>query len=103
MPFTIQDILTLKVWRWRVWGFLLLFVTVRCRIVMKGGAIMFSFFTNVTKERQKMEQSKKEMELRHKEFADRVRTDIQTGEEELALKGEFFNQHYGHLFRPRNK
>ena len=22
MPFTIQDILTLKVWPWRVWGFL---------------------------------------------------------------------------------
>lgn len=21
MPFTIQDILTLKIWRWRVWGF----------------------------------------------------------------------------------
>ena len=50
-----------------------------------------------------MEHSKKEMELRHKEFADRVRMDIQTGEEELALKREFFNQRYGHLFRPRNK
>ncbi len=25
MPFTIQDILTLKVWRWRVWGFFELF------------------------------------------------------------------------------
>ena len=70
---------------------------------MKGGAIMFSFFTNVTKERQKMEQSKKEMELRHKNFADRVRMDIQLGEEELALKREFFNQRYGRLFRPRNK
>lgn len=22
MPFTIRDILTLKIWRWRVWGFL---------------------------------------------------------------------------------
>mgnify|MGYP001741521766 FL=1 len=70
---------------------------------MKGGAIMFSFFTNVTKERQKMEQSKKEMELRHNEFADRVRMDIKTGEEELTLKKEFFNQRYGHLFSPRNK
>lgn len=96
-------ILTLKIWRWRVWGFLLLFIAVRCKIVMKGGAIMFSFFTNVTKERQKMEQSKKEMELRHKNFADRVRMDIKTGEEELALKRECFNQRYGHLFSPRNK
>ena len=25
MPFTIQDILTLKIWRWRVWGFFELF------------------------------------------------------------------------------
>lgn len=64
---------------------------------------MFSLFTNVTKDRQKVEQSKKEMELRHKEFADRVRTGIKTGEEELALKRECFNQRYGHLFSPRNK
>lgn len=64
---------------------------------------MFSFFTHINRERQKMEQSKKEMELRHKKFTDRVRMDIQTGEEELALKREFFNQRYGHLFRPRNK
>ena len=34
---------------------------------------MFSFFTHINQERQKMEQSKKEMELRHNEFADRVR------------------------------
>ena len=81
----------------------MIFTIVRCKIVMKGGAIMFSFFTNVTKERQKMEQSKKEMELRHKNFAGRVRMDIQLGEEELTLKKEFFNQRYGHLFRPRNK
>ena len=100
-----------KVCRPRAWGFFelfpfwkqLIFTIVRCKIVMKGGAIMFSFFTNVTKDRQKMEQSKKEMELRHKEFADRVRMDIKTGEEELALKRECFNQRYGHLFRPRNK
>ena len=64
---------------------------------------MFSFFTNVTKERQKMEQSKKEMELRHRGGADRVRMDIKTGEEELTLKRECFNQRYGHLFSPRNK
>ena len=64
---------------------------------------MFSFFTHINQKRQNMEQSKKEMELRHKEFADRVRMDIKTGEEELALKREFFNQRYGHLFRPRNK
>lgn len=103
MPFTIHADPHTQDCRRRVWGFLLLFDTVRCKIVMKGGAIMFSFFTNVTKERQKMEQSKKEMELRHKEFADRVRMDIKTGEEELALKRECFNQRYGHLFRPRNK
>ena len=64
---------------------------------------MFSFFTHINQKCQKMEQSKKEMELRHKEFADRVRTDIKTGEEELALKRECFNQRNGHLFRPRNK
>ena len=64
---------------------------------------MFSFFTYINQKRQKMEQSKKEMELRHNEFADRVRMDIQTGEEELTLKKEFFNQRYGHLFSPRNK
>lgn len=64
---------------------------------------MFSFFTHINQKRQKMEQSKKEMELRHNEFADRVRTDIKTGEEELALKRECFNQRYGHLFSPRNK
>ena len=64
---------------------------------------MFSFFTHINQKCQKMEQSKKEMELRHKEFADRVRTDIKTGEEELALKRECFNQRHGHLFRPRNK
>jgi len=64
---------------------------------------MFSFFTHIRQEQQKMEHSKKEMELRHKEFTDRVRMDIQTGEEELALKRELFNQRYGHLFRPRNK
>ena len=64
---------------------------------------MFSFFNNINKKRQKMEHSKKEMELRSKEFADRVRMDIQTGEEGLALKRELFNQRYGHLFRPRNK
>ena len=64
---------------------------------------MFSFFTHINQKRQNMEQSKKEMELRHKEFADRVRMDIQIGEEELALKRELFNQRYGHLFRPRNK
>ena len=46
---------------------------------------------------------KKEMELRHNEFADRVRMDIKTGEEELDLKRECFNQSYGHLFSPRNK
>ena len=43
------------------------------------------------------------MELRHNEFADRVRMDIKTGEEELDLKRECFNQSYGHLFSPRNK
>ena len=64
---------------------------------------MFSFFTHINQKRQNMEQSKKEMELRHKEFADRVRMDIQTGEEGLALKRECFNQRYGHLFSPRNK
>lgn len=64
---------------------------------------MFSFFTHIKQEQQKMEQSKKEMELRHKKFANRIHLDIQTGEEELALKREFFNQSYGHLFRPRNK
>lgn len=64
---------------------------------------MFSFFTHIKQEQQKMEQTKKEMELRHKKYADRVRMDIQTGEEELTLKREFFNQRYGHLFRPRNK
>lgn len=64
---------------------------------------MFSFFTHINQKCQKMEQSKKEMELRHNEFADRVRTDIKTGEEELALKRECFNQRYGHLFSPRNK
>lgn len=64
---------------------------------------MFSFFTHIKQEQQKMEHSKKEMELRHNEFADRVRMDIKTGEEELALKREFFNQRYGHLFSPRNK
>ena len=64
---------------------------------------MFSFFTHIKQEQQKMEHSKKEMELRSKEFADRVRMDIQIGEEELALKRELFNQRYGHLFRPRNK
>ena len=64
---------------------------------------MFSFFTHINQQRQKMEQSKKEMELRHNEFADRVHMDIQTGEEGLALKRELFNQRYGHLFRPRNK
>ena len=31
---------------------------------------MFSFFTHINQERQKMEQSRKEMELRHNEFAD---------------------------------
>jgi hypothetical protein len=50
-----------------------------------------------------MEQSKKEMELRHNEFADRVRMDVKVGEEELDLKRECFNQRYGHLFSPRNK
>lgn len=64
---------------------------------------MFSFSTHINQERQKMEQSKKEMELRHNEFADRVRMDIKTGEEELDLKRECFNQSYGHLFSPRNK
>ena len=64
---------------------------------------MFSFFTHINQQRQKMEQSKKEMELRHREFADRVRMDIKTGEEELDLKRECFNQRYGHLFSPRNK
>ena len=64
---------------------------------------MFSFFTHINQKCQKMEQSKKEMELRHNKFADRVRTDIKTGEEELALKRECFNQRYGHLFSPRNK
>lgn len=64
---------------------------------------MFSFFTHINQKCQKMEQSKKEMELRHNEFADRVRMDIKTGEEELALKRECFNQRYGHLFSPRNK
>ena len=64
---------------------------------------MFSFFTHINQQRQKMEHSKKEMELRHREFADRVRMDIKTGEEELTLKKEFFNQRYGHLFRRRNK
>lgn len=64
---------------------------------------MFSFFTHIRQEQQKMEHSKKEMELRHNEFADRVRMDIKTGEEELALKRECFNQRYGHLFSPRNK
>lgn len=53
---------------------------------------MFSFFTHINQERQKMEQSKKEMELRHNEFADRVRMDIKTGEEKLDLKRECFNQ-----------
>ena len=51
---------------------------------------MFSFFTHINQERQKMEQSKKEMELRHNEFADRVRMDIKTGEKELDLKGVLF-------------
>ena len=46
---------------------------------------MFSFFTHINQQRQKMEQSKKEMELRHREFADRVRMDIKTGEEEIYL------------------
>ena len=64
---------------------------------------MFSFFTHINQERQKMEQSKKEMELRHNEFADRVRMDIKTGEKELDLKKECFNQRYGYLFSPRNK
>lgn len=64
---------------------------------------MFSFFTHINQKRQKMEQSKKEMELRHKEFADRVRMDIKTGEKELVLKRECFNQRYGHLFSSRNK
>lgn len=53
---------------------------------------MFSFFTHINQKCQKMEQSKKEMELRHNEFADRVRMDIKTGEEELDLKRECFNQ-----------
>ena len=47
---------------------------------------MFSFFTHINRDRQKMEQSKKQMELRHREFSDRVHMDIKTGEEELALK-----------------
>ena len=64
---------------------------------------MFSFFTHIKQEQQKMEHSKKEMELRHKEFADRVRMDIKKGEKELDLKRECFNQRYGHLFSPRNK
>ncbi|HET1389643.1 TPA: hypothetical protein VQO40_000142 [Streptococcus pneumoniae] len=64
---------------------------------------MFSFFTHINQKRQKMEQSKKEMELRHNEFADRVRMDIKKGEKELDLKRECFNQRYGHLFSPRNK
>ncbi len=64
---------------------------------------MFSFFTHIRQERQKMEQSKKEMELRHNEFADRVRMNSKTVEEKLDLKRECFNQRYGHLFSPRNK
>ena len=64
---------------------------------------MFSFFTHVNQERQKIEQSKKEMELRHKEFADRAHRDIQISKEEITLKREFFKQRYGHLFSPRNK
>jgi hypothetical protein len=50
-----------------------------------------------------MKRSKKEMELRHRGFADKVHIDIQAGKEELALKREGFNQQYGHLFHPRNK
>lgn len=64
---------------------------------------MFSFFTHIKQEQQKIEHSKKEMELRHRELAGRVHMDIQAGKEELALKRESFNQQYGHLFRPRNK
>lgn len=64
---------------------------------------MFSFFTRINKEQKQIEQSIKEMELHHKEFADKIHKDIQVGEEELTLKRELFNQRYGHLFNPRNK
>ncbi|MDU2713591.1 MAG: hypothetical protein E7C30_07350 [Streptococcus salivarius] len=64
---------------------------------------MFSFFTHIKQEQQEMKRSKKEMELRHRGFADKVHIDIQAGKEELALKREGFNQQYGHLFHPRNK
>ena len=39
MPFTIQNILTLKIWRWRVWGFLknhLIFINNCVIIVLKN-------------------------------------------------------------------
>ena len=64
---------------------------------------MFSFFTRINKEQKQIEQSIKEMDLHHKEFADKIHKDIQVGEEELTLKRELFNQRYGHLFSPRNK
>ena len=64
---------------------------------------MFSFFTRINKEQKQIEQSIKEMELHHKEFADKIHKDIQVGEEELTLNRELFNQRYGHLFSPRNK
>ena len=44
MPFTIQDILTLKVWRWRVWGFLL-FLIFRCILKEKRGNGMTIFLS----------------------------------------------------------
>ncbi|RSI51535.1 hypothetical protein D8870_09585 [Streptococcus sanguinis] len=64
---------------------------------------MFSFFTRIKQNQQDIKQSKKEMKLRHKEFANKIHRDIQIGEEELTLKSEIFNQRYGHLFSPRNK
>ena len=65
--------------------------------------ICFLFLLTSIKSVKRWSNLKNEMELRHNEFADRVRMDIKTGEEELDLKRECFNQRYGHLFSPRNK
>ncbi|KXU02079.1 hypothetical protein SCODD09_00754 [Streptococcus constellatus] len=53
---------------------------------------MFSFFTRINPELQKIKRSKKEMELRHKKLAEKVCGNIQKSEEELIANRAHFQR-----------